>query len=60
MLYTPCNRKWCSTSIIADFVLLSAGWQVKRVIIETSIDNNSHTKQHSCEKGLFVLALIKS
>ena len=57
MLYLSCNRKWCSTFKIADFVLLRAGWQVKRVIIETLIDNNSQKSRTAVKKGLFVLAL---
>ena len=53
MLYASCNRKWCSTPKIADFVLLMAGWKVKRIITETPIDNNSHIRPHSCEKRAF-------
>ena len=59
MLYAFCNRKWCSTSKIVDFVLLRADWQIKRVIIETPIDNNSQKSRTAAKKGLFVLALIK-
>ena len=58
MLYASCNRKWFSTSKIANFVLLRAGWQVKRIITETPIDNNSQKSRTAAKKGLFVLALV--